>query len=106
MEHCGIYPPSGPVHPLTVHSSTNFYASIAYPAVAEVGVRVTKLGKASVTYEMALFEKGVDGVKAVNEFVHVFVERATGRPVQGGMPAEVRAGLEKLQGQERSSSKL
>ena len=71
-------------------------ASIAYPAVAEVGVRVTKLGKSSVTYEVALFEKGSDEVKAVGGFVHVFVERATGRPPKDGMNAQLREALDKI----------
>ncbi|OAA44171.1 thioesterase family protein [Metarhizium rileyi] len=96
MEHCGIHPPNSPYHPLVAHTSTNFYSSIAYPAVAEVGVRVAKLGNSSVTFELAVFEKGVKGVKAVCDFVHVFVQRATGRPSTTGMAPELRTGLEKL----------
>ncbi|KAL6874731.1 HotDog domain-containing protein [Trichoderma novae-zelandiae] len=65
VEKCGIHPPTSPQYGLAVHSHTDFLASIAYPAVAEVGVRVIKLGKSSVTYEVALFERGCDEVKAV-----------------------------------------
>ncbi|KHN95224.1 thioesterase family protein [Metarhizium album ARSEF 1941] len=96
MEYCGIHPPSSPYHPLVAHTSTNFYSSIAYPAVAEVGVRVAKLGNSSVAFELAVFEKGVEEVKAVCDFVHVFVERSTGRPAKTGMAPELRRGLEKL----------
>ncbi|KAL3952589.1 hypothetical protein ACCO45_012532 [Purpureocillium lilacinum] len=78
--------------PLVAHTSTDFFASIAYPAVAEVGVRVAKLGRSSVTYEVAVFERGVDAVRAVGSFVHVFVERATGRPHPEGMAPELRRG--------------
>ncbi|KAK2600198.1 hypothetical protein QQS21_005072 [Conoideocrella luteorostrata] len=96
MEYCSLYPPNSPQHPLVAHTSTNYYSSIAYPSVAEVGVRVAKLGKSSVTFELALFEKGVEGVKAVCDFVHVFVERSTGRPAKTGMAPELRKGLEQL----------
>lgn len=79
-----------------VHTKTDYLASIAYPAVAELGVRVDKLGKSSVTYEIALFEKDVDEVKAVGEFVHVFVDRGTGRPAASGMNDDLRKGLQRI----------
>ncbi|QPG98264.1 hypothetical protein C2857_007432 [Epichloe festucae Fl1] len=96
MEHCNLHPPSSPHYPLVAHTSTNYYSSIAYPSVAEVGVRVVKLGNSSVMFELALFEKGVSDVKAVCDFIHVFVERATGRPAKTGMAPELREGLEQL----------
>jgi len=49
-----------------------------------------------VTYEIGLFEVGVEEVKAVGELVHVFVERETGRPGVQGMGMGLREGLEKL----------
>lgn len=104
MDRCGLHPPTSPEHPLAVHSSTNYFSATGYPAVAEVGVRVNKLGKSSVTYEAALFEKGVEGVKAVNQFVHVFVERETGRPAATGMTDTMRKGLERIL--VKASSKL
>jgi acyl-CoA thioester hydrolase len=96
IDHCGLHPPSSPQYALAVHSHADFFSSIAYPAVADLGVRVVKLGKSSVTYEVALFEQGVKEVKAVAEFVHVFVERSTGRPAKDGMAQAMRAGLEKI----------
>ena len=81
---------------LAVHSHTDYFASIAYPAVAGLALRVNKLGRSSVTYEVAVFESGVDEVKAVGEFVHVFVERSTGMPSKSGMNEALRQGLEKL----------
>ncbi|KAK3192901.1 hypothetical protein K4F52_001258 [Lecanicillium sp. MT-2017a] len=96
IEHCNLLPPTSKETPLAVHSHTDYISSIAYPAVAEVGVRVNKLGKSSVTYEVALFEKGVDGVKAVGEFVHVYIDRAKGRPTAAGMSDSLRKNLEKI----------
>lgn len=64
--------------------------------MAELGLRVGKLGKASVTYEVALFEKGVEEIKAAGDFVHVFVERSTGKPAKDGMTQEMRQNLERI----------
>lgn len=96
ITHCGIHPPTSPQYGLVVHSHSDFFASIAFPAVAELALRVNKLGKSSVTYEIGLFEKDVDQVKAVGEFVHVFVERETGRPAAAGLNQMLREGLERL----------
>lgn len=96
IEQCNLHPPSSDMYGLAVHSQNNYYASIAYPAVAELALRVNKLGKSSVTYEVALFERGADEVKAVGEFVHVFVERSTGRPAKSGMNDDLRRGLERI----------
>lgn len=78
------------------HTQCDYFAAISYPKIAELGLRVNKLSKSSVVYEVALFEKHVDQVKAVGEFVHVFVDRATQRPNANGMNTQLRRGLEKL----------
>jgi len=96
IEHCGLHPPTSAQYGLVVHSSSDFFGSIAFPAVADLALRVNKLGKSSVTYEIALFERGVEEVKAVGEFIHVFVERGTGRPAASGMQASIKDGLEKI----------
>lgn len=51
-----------------VHSHTDYFESISFPAVAELGLRVNKLGKSSVTYEIGLFEQGAEKVRSVGEF--------------------------------------
>lgn len=79
-----------------MHSHNDYFDSISFPAVAELALRVNKLGKSSVTYEVALFEKGVDQVKSVGEFIHVFVDRTTGKPSANGMNDIIRRGLERI----------
>ncbi|PBP19044.1 thioesterase superfamily protein [Diplocarpon rosae] len=86
-----------PKYGLVVHSHGDFFGSIAFPAVTELALRVNKLGRTSVTYEVALFERGVDDVKSVGELVHVFVDRETGRPAAEGMETQLRDGLQKIQ---------
>lgn len=78
------------------HTHCDYFSAISYPKIAELCLRVNKLGKSSTTYEVALFEKGDEAVKAVGEFVHVFVERATQRPSANGMSTRLKEGLERL----------
>lgn len=96
IDHCGLHPPTSPQYGLVVHSEGDYFGSIAFPAVAELGLRINKLGKTAVTYEIALFEKGVEAVKSVGQFVHVFVNRETGRPATNGLNEKLRKGLEAI----------
>lgn len=100
IEHCGLHPPTSSQYALVVHTNTDFFKSIAFPAIAELGLRINKLGKTSVTYEAALFEKGVEEVKAVGSFIHVVVDRDSGRPAANGMNDKLREGLGKILAQE------
>ncbi|WYZ41929.1 hypothetical protein EsH8_V_000824 [Colletotrichum jinshuiense] len=106
IEQCKLSPAKSEQHVLVVHSHSDYFASISFPAVAQLALRVNKLGKSSVTYEIALFEKGVDEVRAVGEFVHVFVERSTGRPAASGMTDEMRRGLARILAVEGRENKL
>jgi acyl-CoA thioester hydrolase len=96
IEHCGLHPPSSPQYGMVVHSHNDYFASISFPACAELALRVNRIGKSSVTYEIALFEKGQEAVKSVGEFVQVFVDRGSGRPSAKGMEPNLRRGLERI----------
>jgi acyl-CoA thioester hydrolase len=47
----------------------------------EAGIRVAQAGRSSVRYEIALFAEGADTAAAQGHFVHVYVDRATQRPM-------------------------
>lgn len=81
---------------LIVSTHADFFASVAFPDILEVGLRVAKLGSSSVTWEIGVFRKGEENVKMVGTYTHVFVLRETMRVGKGGMEAQVRQGLEKL----------
>jgi acyl-CoA thioester hydrolase len=69
---------------------------VAYPSVVDLGLRVLKLGKSSVLYEVGIFEQGQDTVKAVGGFIHVFVEQDSRRPAKEGMDPTIRDGLQQI----------
>lgn len=81
---------------LIVSTHCDFFASVKFPDVLEVGLRVAKLGSSSVTWEVGVFRRGEEDVKMVGTYTHVFVLRETMRVGKGGMEAGVRRGLEKL----------
>lgn len=81
---------------LVVSSYCDFFASVSFPDLLELGLRVTKLGKSSVTYEVGVFRRGEQAVKVVGGFTHVFVDKATMKPTSNGIDPDIRKGLEQL----------
>ena len=75
-------------------SGCRFLAAVAYPDAVDAGLRVARLGRSSVTYDVGLFSAGDGTALAQAHFTHVFVDRATRRPVP--IPDGVRAALETL----------
>jgi acyl-CoA thioester hydrolase len=81
----------GDVIGLCVESQCTFKQPLAFPDTVDAGLRVTKVGTSSVHYEVALFRAGVAEPAGFGRFVHVFVDRATRRPVP--IPAGLREAL-------------
>ena len=74
-------PASSPIIGLVVESNCRFYASLTYPDLAEVGVAVEHLGRSSVRYHLAVFKAAAKEAAAAGRYTHVYVERATNRPI-------------------------
>ena len=85
---------NGPAVGLVVETSCRFHKSLSFPEVIDAGLRVTKLGNSSVRYEIALFRQDEDEPAATGHFVHVWVDRADGRPTP--VPPNLRAALAAL----------
>lgn len=83
-----------PIIGLAVESHCNFFSALAYPDLVRAGLRVTHLGTSSVRYEIGLFRNDEGIASAQGHFVHVYVERATGKPVP--LPEKLRAALKPL----------
>jgi len=94
IERGGLDIHEGSVVGFVVSSACDYFASIAYPDLIEVGLRVAKLGNSSVQYELAIFRAGEAEACAAGRFVHVFVDRQSNQPV--AIPAEMREALEHL----------
>lgn len=86
---------AGSVIGLVVHTQCHYFESIAFPQAVHAGLRVAHLGRTSVRYELGLFADEAPLSAAVGQFVHVYVDRATRRPVP--VPDVLRAALAPLQ---------
>ena len=94
IQQGGLDIQDGDIVGFVVSSACGYFASIAYPDLIEVGLRVARLGNSSVQYELAIFREGEQEACAAGRFVHVFVERASNRPT--AIPGRLRAALEDL----------
>jgi acyl-CoA thioester hydrolase len=94
IESGGLDIHSGDVVGYVVSSSCDYFSAIAFPESIEVGLRISKLGNSSVTYELAIFKAGIDNACAAGRFVHVFVNRESNRPQ--AIPARLREAMTRL----------
>ena len=85
---------AGAVIGLVVHTQCHYFESIAFPQTVHAGLAVAELGGSSVTYELGLFADDAPLSAAVGRFVHVYVDRASRRPVP--LPDKLREVLRPL----------
>lgn len=79
---------------LVIETQCNYFAAIEFPQTVEAGLRVSHIGKSSVRYDVGLFAQGQPLTAARGHFVHVYVDRATRRPV--ALPGELKSVLAAL----------
>jgi acyl-CoA thioester hydrolase len=84
----------GQVIGLVVETLCRYFQPLAFPDVIDAGLRVGRLGRTSVRYEVAIFRRGGDEPAAAGHFVHVYVDRQTRRPVP--LPEPMRAALARI----------
>ena len=84
----------GEVIGLVVETGCHYFAPLTYPDPVIAALRVAHLGRSSVRYEIGLFAPKIDTAAAQGHFVHVYVDRATRKPVE--LPASVRSALAPL----------
>lgn len=89
-----LNPATSTVIGLVVETRCTYFRSLSFPQVVHAGLKVARLGTSSVRYDIALFQGDDIQAAAQGHFVHVYVDRATQRPVP--IPDEVRAVLEGL----------
>ena len=95
MEHGALDIHAGQTIGLVIETQCNYFASLAFPQMVEAGIRVAHMGSSSVRYEVGIFAKGEELSAAAGHFVHVYVDRASRRPVP--LPEALRRALQSLQ---------
>lgn len=66
---------------LVAETMCRYFRSVGFPSRLDVGLRASHIGSSSVRYEVALFRDDDNEASAQGHFVHVYVDRASGRPV-------------------------
>jgi acyl-CoA thioester hydrolase len=94
LEHGVLDIAASPVVGLVVETKCNYFSPMTFPDLVHAGLRVAKLGGSSVRYEIGLFRNHEAVACAQGHFVHVYVDRATNKPVP--LPEPLRAALAPL----------
>lgn len=92
MERGALDPQHGDVIGLVVYTQCHYFAPLSFPQDVQAGLSVLHAGRSSVRYRIGLFASGSHESAAHGEFVHVYVDRATRRPV--ALPEPLRAALQ------------
>lgn len=89
----GLDPLTTPALGIVAESGCRYFSELHFPEGLTVGVAVTRLGRSSATYRLGLFRAARDGqaqpITALGHWVHVYVDRATRKPVE--IPDPVRS---------------
>lgn len=94
MREGGLVPWTDPVIGYCVESGCRFHEGARFPDRITAGLRVARLGRTSVRYEIGIFRNDDDRAAADGHFVHVFVDRASERPAP--IPEPIRTALARL----------
>lgn len=94
IDEGGLDPQAGAIVGMSVETGCRFHRSLAFPDLVQAGLRVGHLGRSSVRYEIGIFRDDEASACADGHFVHVFVERASQRPVP--IPEPIRDALARL----------
>jgi acyl-CoA thioester hydrolase len=92
IETAGLRSTADAAMAVVVSSSCTYLASVSFPESLLVGLRAGRIGTTSVTWELGLYAESTGSLVATGQFVHVFVDSATQRPVP--VPLAVRDAIE------------
>ena len=84
----------GEVIGLVVETHCNYFQPLSFPQIVDAGLRVALVSTSSVRYEIGLFGAGEPLTAARGHFVHVYVDRASRKPI--ALPAPLTQALREL----------
>lgn len=82
---------TGPVRCYTVENGCRYHEAVAWPDTLRAGLRVARIGRSSVRYEIGLFSDASAGAVATGFSAEVFVDAESGRPTP--VPDTIRTAL-------------
>jgi len=94
IENSALDIPHGEVVGLVVETACTFHGPLGFPEPLDVGLKVSRIGNTSVTFEIGLFDLRDQHAAAEARFTHVYVNAKTRRPVP--VSEGLRVSLEQL----------
>ncbi|WP_377643504.1 acyl-CoA thioesterase [Oryzobacter terrae] len=76
---------------VVAESGCRYFHEVEFPRPVEVGVRVERLGRSSITYALGLFAAESTEIAALGHWAHVYIDRTTRSTVP--IPEAVRDAL-------------
>ncbi|KAF8914961.1 HotDog domain-containing protein [Mucidula mucida] len=73
-----------------------FFAPLSFPQLISLGLRVTKVGRSSVSYEVGVFPDDSKQPAAVGGYTHVFVDSESRKSVSINVHQQLETGLKAL----------
>ena len=89
-----LQPRDGQVVGFVVETQCRFFSPLAFPQPIDAALRVATIGTSSVRYEIGIFAESANVASAQGHFVHVYVDRATTKPVS--VPTALRTALQRI----------
>lgn len=62
---------------VVAESGCRYFRELEYPRPLEVGVRVERVGRSSITYALGLFDADSAELAALGHWVHVYIDRTS-----------------------------
>ncbi|MEE6179790.1 acyl-CoA thioesterase [Mycobacterium sp. 050134] len=80
----GLDPLTTPALGVVAESGCRYFSEVHFPEDLAVGIAVTRLGRSSVTYRLALFRarNPAEPIPALGHWVHVYVDRTSRKPIR------------------------
>ncbi|KAK3687138.1 hypothetical protein LTR37_019131 [Vermiconidia calcicola] len=96
IQHCGYSTSSWKQIGLVANTYCDYFGAAQYPGMLDVGLRVVRMGKSSIMYEVAVFQEGSEQVKAIGGFTQIWVDKASNKALKDGVPKEIKEPLQPL----------
>ena len=96
MKYCSYSTANSEEIGLVGSTYCDYFGAAQYPGMLDVGLRVVRMGKSSIMYEVAVFQEGSEQVKAVGGFIQIWVEKASNKTLQEGIPKSIKEPLKPL----------
>jgi acyl-CoA thioester hydrolase len=75
IQRTGVAPADSTYLAATAQNGCQFHRELFFPQQLEVGLRVARIGRSSVTYHLGLFVDDSESAAATGHWVHVYIDR-------------------------------